>query len=317
MAALTITHPEKVLDAESGLTKGQLAEYYAAVADHILPHLVDRPLSIVRCPEGDSKPCFFQKHTGFGLPGTVKSVPILNKKTGKKEDYLTVDSTEGLIGLAQMGALEIHPWGSQFPAVDKPDRIVFDLDPDATIEWKTLAATALELRARLAKSGLKSFLKTTGGKGLHVVVPIRPEREWPAVKEFAYQLALQLEREKPEIYITKMKKAARKNHIYLDYLRNDREATSVAPFSPRARQGVPVAMPLSLEELQSAKMPVFHVADFAGWKTRLRRDPWSKLGTVEQSLPDAERPSGGSSTTAKSGKSRISRGATARTLQAS
>jgi bifunctional non-homologous end joining protein LigD len=164
----------------------------------------------------------------------------------------------------------------------------------------------------LAEAGLKGFLKTTGGKGLHVVAPVRREHEWPAIKEFAHELVLQLEREKPELYITKMSKAARKNHIYLDYLRNDREATSVAPFSPRARQGVPVAMPLSWEELHSAQMPLFYVADFARWKTRLRHDPFSKLDSMQQSVNDG-RPSSGSLTRAKTRKPRVSQRATVRT----
>jgi bifunctional non-homologous end joining protein LigD len=162
-----------------------------------------------------------------------------------------------------MGVLEIHTWGSRNEAPDKPDRIVFDLDPDASIEWTTLAKAAQDLKARLNKLGLKSFLKTTGGKGLHVVAPIRAEHEWPACKEFAHRMALEMEREQPKLHITKMAKAARKGHIYLDYLRNDREATSVAPFSPRARPGAPVAAPLQWKELQSASAPAFHVLDFA------------------------------------------------------
>jgi bifunctional non-homologous end joining protein LigD len=277
MKELAITHPDKVLDLESGVTKQQLAEYYMAVAEHMLPHIADRPISVVRCPDGISKACFFQKHVGMGLPAGVKTISIRNKKSKESEAYLTVDSSKGLLGLAQMGVLEIHPWGSHNEALDTPDRIVFDLDPDAAIAWKTLAKTALELKVRLNKVGLESFVKSTGGKGLHVVAPIRPDHEWPAVKEFAHRMVLELERENPELYVTKMTKAARKNRIYLDYLRNDREATSVAPFSPRARPGMPVAMPLAWKELDSAKAPAFHVSDFRKWRTRLRRDPWRKM----------------------------------------
>jgi bifunctional non-homologous end joining protein LigD len=284
MTVSAITHPEKVLDMKSGLSKQQLAEYYAAIAGHMLPHLADRPLSVVRCPTGTSKPCFFQKHTGSGLPDGIRVVAIADGKTGKKDDYLSVDSVEGLIGLAQMGVLEIHPWGSQTPFVDNPDRIVIDLDPDAAIEWETLTETALKLRTIFKDAGLKSFVKTTGSKGLHVVAPIRPEHEWPIIKDFAHRLVLQLEEEQPELYVTKASKAARKGHVYLDYLRNDREATSIAPFSPRARHGVPVAMPLSWDELKSAHMPIFPIADFAIWKTRLRRDPWRELPATDQSL---------------------------------
>jgi bifunctional non-homologous end joining protein LigD len=284
MKELAITHPDKVLDPESGVTKQQLAEYYMAVAEHMLPYIADRPISVVRCPDGIGKACFFQKHVGMGLPAGVKTISIRNKKSKTPEAYLTVDSSEGLLGLAQMGVLEIHPWGSHNESLDTPDRMVFDLDPDAAIEWKTLAKTALELKTRLKKVGLESFVKSTGGKGLHVVVPIRPDHEWPAVKEFAYRMVLELERENPELYITKMTKAKRKNRIYLDYLRNDREATSVAPFSPRARPGMPVSVPLAWKELDSANAPAFHVSDFPKWRTRLRRDPWRKLLESKQKV---------------------------------
>jgi bifunctional non-homologous end joining protein LigD len=282
---LAITHPDKVLDAESGMTKAQLAEYYEAVAGNMLPHIADRPLSIVRCPDGNSKPCFFQKHVGFGLPAGVKSVSVPSRKNQKSEEYITVDSSDGLIGLAQMGVLEVHTWGSRNESLEKPDRVVFDLDPDSAIDWKTLAETARAFKRRLAKMGLESFLKSTGGKGLHVVAPIRPDHEWPAIKEFAHTLVLEMEKEHPELYVTRMTKATRKNRIYLDYLRNDREATSVAPYSPRARSGAPVAMPLRWSELNAAKAPAFRVTDFAKWKQRLRNDPWDQMEKIKQKLP--------------------------------
>jgi bifunctional non-homologous end joining protein LigD len=283
---LPLTHPGKVLDEESGMTKQTLAEYYLAVAEHMLPHVADRPLSVVRCPEGIGKPCFFQKHVGLGLPKGVDSIPVTNRKTGKKEDFLTLSTPEGLVGMAQMGVLEIHPWGSRNGSLEKPDRIVFDLDPDPAISWKTLAASAGELRARLKELGLESYLKSTGGKGLHVVVPIQPEHEWPVIKEFSRAVVLGLEKQKPGLYVTKMTKAIRKDHIYLDYLRNDREATSVAPFSPRARSGAPVAIPLDWKELKSETRPIFRVTDFARWERRLRRDPWEKMETSAQHLSD-------------------------------
>ena len=286
MPETAITHPDKVLDRESGVTKRELADYYNAVADNLLPHIANRPISVVRCPDGTSRPCFFQKHVGFGLPAGVNSVSIRSPKSGKKEDFLTVDSREGLIGLAQMGVLEIHPWGAQNDSLDRPDRIVFDLDPDTAIAWPTLAAAARDLRSRLKKLGLESFLKSTGGKGLHVVVPIKPDHGWPVIKDFAHRLVLEMEKERPELYVTKMTKATRKDRIYLDYLRNDREATSVAPYSPRARSGVPVAMPLRWSELDAPKPPAFHVADFEQWRTRLRRDPWAGMNAVKQRLSD-------------------------------
>ena len=284
MTDLPITHPDKVLDAESGMTKRTLAEYYLAVAERMLPHVADRPLSLVRCPEGSGKPCFFQKHVGLGLPEGVNSVSVPNRKTGEKEDFLTLNTAEGLVGLAQIGVLEIHTWGSRNESLDKPDRIVFDLDPDVVIDWKTLAATAEEIRARLRKLELVSFLKSTGGKGLHVVIPIKPEHEWPVVKQFAHSMVQSMEKENPRLYLTKMTKALRKDHIYLDYLRNDREATSIAPFSPRARSGAPVAVTLDWKELKFDKRPEFHVSDFEKWKARLRRDPWKDMEKADQRL---------------------------------
>jgi len=285
MSELPITHPDKVLDEESGLTKRMLAEYYQAVAPHMLPHVAGRPLSVVRCPEGSGKPCFYQKHVGMGPPKGVGSVLVKSRKSGKTDAYLTVDSAEGLIGLAQMGVLEIHPWGSKNDSLERPDRVVIDLDPDEAIDWKTLAQAALDVRRMLTQLGLESFLKSAGGKGLHILMPIDPEHEWPAVKEFAHKLVLEMERQQPELYVTKMTKATRKNRIYLDYLRNDRDATSIAPYSPRARRGAPVSMPLRWNELKAEKMPHFVLTGFAEWRARLRNDPWKTVTTIRQRLP--------------------------------
>jgi bifunctional non-homologous end joining protein LigD len=284
MMDLFITHPDKVLDPESRMTKEDLARYYIAVAEHMLPHVADRPLSVVRCPDGSSKPCFFQKHVGTAVPMGVSSVPIANRKTGEKEEFLTVNSAEGLVGLAQMGVLEIHTWGSNNNSPNVPDRIVFDLDPGDGIDWQTLAAAALELRALLKRMKLEGFLKSTGGKGLHVVVPIEADSDWSTVKQFAHTVVLRMEKSRPDLYLTKMAKAARKNRIYLDYLRNDHEATSIAPYSSRARSGVPVAMPLDWKELESHTRPAFHVMDLTVWIKRLRRDPWKAMAKVRQSL---------------------------------
>ena len=281
---LPITHPDKILDPESGMTKLMLANYLLAVADHMLLHVADRPLSVVRCPEGAGKPCFFQKHIGTGMPAGIGSVPVPDKKTGKIEHYLTLNTPDGLVGLAQMGVLEIHPWGSKNDSLEKPDRIIFDLDPDEAIDWSTLAATAKEFRTRLEQFGLESFVKTTGGKGLHVVAPIRPENEWPAIKDFAHTVVRGMERKNPGLYLTKMTKALRKNRIYLDYLRNDRGSTAIAPYSTRARSGAPVALPLDWKELNAKTRPVFHVTDFDVWKKRLAKDPWNDMLKVKQRL---------------------------------
>jgi bifunctional non-homologous end joining protein LigD len=281
-----ITHPQKIVDQQSGATKLQLVEYYFAVANNMLPHISDRPLSVVRCPNGIGPSCFFQKHGGPGLPQGIGKVLIPNRKTGKKEEFLTVNTVEGLLGLAQVGVLEIHPWGSRNDSIERPDRIIFDLDPDEAVPWAMLASAAQEMRTQLRRFKLTSFLKCTGGKGLHIVVPIQPEYEWPIIKQFAHSVALRMEQSKPGHYITRMTKAARTNKIYLDYLRNDREATAIAPFSTRARPGIPVALPLDWKELESFTAPKFYLSDFAGWIKRMDRDPSKSMMRSDQRLTE-------------------------------
>lgn len=286
VAGVSITHPDKILDESSKLTKLQLAKYYDAVADHLLPHIAGRPLSIVRCPEGSGKPCFYQKQIGKGMPDGVDSVPVLVKKETRPELYVTVSKREGLVGLGQMGVLELHPWGSSSRSLEQPDRLIFDLDPDENLPWKRLVASAMEVRDLMKHLGLETFVKSTGGKGLHVVAPIEPKHEWPDIKEFAHHFVLMMERANPKLYLTKMTKAARTGRIFLDYLRNERGATAVAPYSPRARAGVRVAMPLTWAELERTDPKQFAVANFDDWKTRLKKDPWLAMVKVRQRLTD-------------------------------
>ncbi len=283
-APIRLTHPDKIVDTESKLTKQQLADYYWAIAEHLLPHIANRPLSLVRCPEGSTSPCFFQKHVTNTLPKNIGTVMIRDKTSSKPEPYITLSTREALAGLAQMGVLEVHPWGSTNDNLEYPDRIIFDLDPDTAIGWPALAASARELRALLKKLGLESFLKGTGGKGLHIVAPVDPEHEWPAIKDFAHSVALYLERQHPDRYLSKMSKAARANKIFIDYLRNERGSTAVAPFSPRARAGAPVSVPLNWAELDEPERPGFNVAGYAAWQSRLKQDPWKKLLSLKQSL---------------------------------
>jgi len=283
-APIRLTHPDKVLDPESKLTKQQLADYYWAVAERMLPHIADRPLSLVRCPEGAGKPCFFQKHVNQMLPPGVGGVDVPNKKTGVLEPYITLNTAEAVAGLAQMGVLEVHPWGSKNDDLEHPDRLIFDLDPDESLAWSTVCDAAGEVRKRLKKAGLESFLKTTGGKGLHIVAPIVPELGWTELKELAHRFVDAMAADNPELYLTKMTKAARVGKIYLDYLRNERGATAVAPYSPRARVGVHVSLPLPWSALKTAERPVFAVHDFEGWKSRLRSDPWKEMLTLRQSV---------------------------------
>lgn len=284
VAGVRLTNPDKILDEQSHLTKRQLAEYYAAVADHVLPHIAHRPLSIVRCPEGSGKPCFFQKHIGMGMPPGVDSVPVSLKKGGPPEDYVTVSKVEGLVGLGQMGVLEFHPWGSRNESLETPDRLIIDLDPDPAIPWDRLVASAIEVRDLMKNLGLETFVKSTGGKGIHVVAPIRPDHEWPEIKEFAHNFVLMMEHANPKLYLTKMTKSARTGRIYLDYLRNERGATAVAPYSPRNRAGVRVAVPLTWQELKRTDPKQFTVANFDQWKSRLKHDPWIDMDKVKQSL---------------------------------
>jgi bifunctional non-homologous end joining protein LigD len=283
-APIRLTHPQKVLDEATGMTKQMLADYYWAIAEWMLPHIADRPISLVRCPEGSGKPCFFQKHVNAMLPEGIGSVEIADKN-GKVEPYITLNTSEALAGLAQMGVLEIHPWGSRNDDLEHPDRLIFDLDPDEELEWQEIVDAAFDLRKGLMELGLESFLKTTGGKGLHIVAPIEAEHTWPQVKEFARKFVVTMERKAPQRYLTKMTKAARRGKIYLDYLRNERGATSVAAYSPRTRLGATVSMPLHWTELQkSTERPVFHVTEFSEWKSRLKRDPWKNLSAVQQRL---------------------------------
>lgn len=279
-----LTHADKVIDVESGLTKQALAEYYQEIAPHLLPHIAGRPVSIIRCPNGSGEKCFFQRHLNSSLPRGVEGIEITNKEGSETEMYITLSMREALVGLAQMNVLELHPWGSTNEDVEHPDRLIFDLDPDAAIPWPTLVEAALEVKARLKKLGLQSFVKVTGGKGIHVVAPLEPILDWSALKSFAHSFVLKMEKENPTKYLTKMTKAARKDKIYLDYLRNERGATAVAPYSPRARSGMPVSMPLAWSELNEKSAPRFRVLDFAEWKSRLKRDPWKGLLSLKQRL---------------------------------
>jgi bifunctional non-homologous end joining protein LigD len=280
-----VTHPDKIYDPETGVTKQALIDYYLAVAPRMLPHVIGRPLSLVRCPNGAGEKCFYQKQLGPGMPPGIGGVEIPNAKGGETETYVTVQSAEGLAGLAQMNVLEMHPWGSTNADLEHPDRIIFDLDPDEAIGWPTLCEGALEVKERLSKLGLRSFVKTTGGKGLHVVAPIRPHFDWEPIKAFTHAFTMQMERDNSKLYISKMTKAARKNKIFVDYLRNDREATAIGPYSSRARLGMAAAVPLEWAELKSPKAPKFLIARFADWSDRLRQDPWKAMLSIEQEIP--------------------------------
>ncbi|HEY0785807.1 MAG TPA: non-homologous end-joining DNA ligase, partial [Acidobacteriaceae bacterium] len=228
--------------------------------------------------------CFFQKHAAVGLPRSVGSVEVPDKKTGKPERYISIGTPEALVSLAQLGVLEVHPWGSRSHTLETPDRLIFDLDPDEALPWPRLVESARAIRAILLELKLESYVKTTGGKGLHLVVPIAPSIAWPQIKLFCRGVALAIESTDPKLYLIKMTKAARKGRIFVDYLRNERGATAVAPYSPRARSGMRVAVPLNWDELD-AGMPTYSVANLASWRDRLQHDPWAAMPTNPQSIP--------------------------------
>jgi bifunctional non-homologous end joining protein LigD len=275
-----LTHPDRVLWPDVGLTKQGLAEFYAEIADWILPHVIGRPLALVRCPSGVGQACFFQKHAWSGMSNAVR------RKSIRGEEMLFIDDLDGLMTLVQASCLEIHPWGSSLAAVETPDRLTMDLDPAEDVPWTALIEAALEIRERLKAVGLESFVKTTGGKGLHVVVPLVPTAGWDDVKAFAQGLAEAMAQDSPERFIATIAKRARRGRIFVDYLRNGRGATAVAAYSTRARAGAPVSIPLSWNELSPSVRPNhFTVENLPTRLRHLRVNPWPDLSEVEQTLP--------------------------------
>jgi bifunctional non-homologous end joining protein LigD len=243
-----VTHLDRVLYPEAGITKGELIDQHVRVADRMLPHVAQRPLTLVRCPAGIGEECFYQKHLAEGVPETLAAVDV-EETQGAVETYLTVASAAGLVTLAQLGVLEVHPWGSRVEHLDRPDRLIFDLDPDPSVGWPRVVASAHDLRALLADLGLERFARTTGGKGVHLVVPLVPELDWEHAKELSKAVAGLLAERDPGRYTTNPLKAKRKGRIFVDYLRNAFGATAIASYSPRARPGAPVATPVEWDEL--------------------------------------------------------------------
>ncbi|HEX5183417.1 MAG TPA: non-homologous end-joining DNA ligase [Allosphingosinicella sp.] len=286
VAGVRLSHPEKMLYPEQGITKGELADYYVAVAERMLPHVAFRPITMVRCPAGSETKCFYQRHAGSGVPEQLHAVTI----PGFEEPYLYIADVAGLVALVQMGVLEIHPWGVTTDRPDKADRIVFDLDPDEGLGFGDVISAAREVRARLKRLGLQSFVKTTGGKGLHVVAPVEPTADWKSVKSFARGVSAGMAADAPGRYLTKVSKAERTGRIFIDYLRNDPTSTAVAPYSTRARPGAPVATPLRWDELGPKLDPkAFTIRTVPARLRRQRADPWAEMMTLRQLLPDLPR----------------------------
>ena len=288
LAGVEITHPHRLLYPEIGLTKLGLIKFVVSVADRLLPYVADRPLALVRCPEGESGECFYQKHPRDHMPPFIQRLEI------EDQDglglYLAIDSVPGLIYLVQLGALEFHPWGSRTGRLEQPDRLIFDLDPAPHVPWELVVTCAHEVRARLTDLGLGSFLKTTGGKGLHVVVPLVARRPWEEVREFARAFAAQQVAEAPDRYTLELPKQRRTGKIFLDYLRNARGAMSVAAYSPRAKPHAPVSTPLAWDELTPAlSSDAFTVLNLPARLSALKQDPWEGFDEVRQTITEKMR----------------------------
>jgi bifunctional non-homologous end joining protein LigD len=285
-STIRITNPDRVIFPGEGLTKGQLADYYTQVAPVILPWLANRPISLVRCPQGRAKHCFFQKHDAGSFGEHVHHVDV-REKDGSVEPYLYVDSTDGMLACVQMGTIEFHGWGSLVADIEKPDRLVFDLDPDEGLDFGAVKKAAEDLKQHLADIGLTSWPLLSGGKGVHVVVPLVPAAEWPAVRSFAERFARALAQAEPERFTANLKKVQRKGKIFIDYLRNQRGATAVLPYVARAREGAPVAAPVTWSELRELDGPKrFSIRDGAELIERANSRALAGWGTAEQELPD-------------------------------
>jgi bifunctional non-homologous end joining protein LigD len=279
-----LTNPGRLEWPEQGITKQGLADFYTEIADWILPHIADRPLSLVRCPGGVQEQCFFQKHKWAGLGDAVRLVKVPDEK----EPMLALDSLAGLLELVQASVLEIHPWGAKADRPELPDRVTLDLDPGDNVPWQQVIEAALEVRTRLADLGLQSFVKTTGGKGLHVVFPLTPKADWDTVKRFAQSIAEQMAADGPRLYTANMAKKVRDGRIFVDYLRNGMGATAVAAYSTRARPGAAVSTPLAWDELgPGIRSNHFTVENLPKRLPFLDRDPWEGLVSLRQELPGA------------------------------
>ena len=291
VGGVRLTHPGRVLYPGQGITKRELAEYYLAVAERMLPHLKGRPLTLVRCPAGRETECFFQRRAGRGTPKALTRVPV--PVEGKEETYLAVESLPALLSLVQLGVLEMHVWGARRDRLDRPDRMILDLDPAPDIPWEGVVDAARAVRERLAARGITSFVKTSGGKGLHVVAPLARRYGWDTLREFTRGVAEEMERDEPERFLATASREAREGKIYVDYLRNSWSASAVALYSTRSREGAPVSFPLSWEELGPGTRPGDFTVRTVPERLRARKgDPWEGFGELRQTLPRGTRGGG-------------------------
>jgi DNA ligase D len=282
---VTITHPDRELYDKPALTKLDLARYYESVAEAIMPHLRDRRVALLRCPDGAAGECFFQKHLGEHVPAGVEI----------DEDMLVIRDMAGVIALVQRGVIEFHTWGGKTAQSDRPDRLTFDLDPDPRLSWRQVADATRRLRDLVTDLGLRTFLKTTGGKGLHVVVPLRGAVQWDDARRFCKGIAQQLEAMQPDVFVASMSKTKRRGHIFVDYLRNSEGATAIAALSARARAGAPVSMPVAWDLIDADDDPRGDAFNVTNAVARIREwskpdaDPWAEYESARKTLTAAMR----------------------------
>jgi bifunctional non-homologous end joining protein LigD len=283
VAGVKLTHPDRVLFPEQGVTKRDLARFYESIADWILPSLEHRPLALVRCPRGSDEACFFQKHPGPAIDDRVPRLGIAQKDGSREHVY--VRELPDLVALIQAGTLELHAWNSHIGDLERPDLVVFDLDPGEEAPWQLVLETARSLRDRLAELGFASFPRTTGGSGLHVVVPLVPAAGWDDIKAFARAIALLHVHDHREHSTANMSKAERRGKIFIDYLRNARGATAIASYSTRARSGAPVAVPVRWDELRTIKSSDrYGVANLLTRLGAAQADPWEDFESAREPL---------------------------------
>ena len=286
VAGVAISHPDKLYFPEANITKVEIAEYYESMAPRILPHIKDRPLALVRCPDGWNKQCFYQKHADKGVNAAVDRIEV--PEGGGTATYMSAASAKAVVALVQWGVLELHPWGSRRPRLDRPDRLIFDFDPDEGVTWKDLVTGVELLRTLLGELELEGFLKTTGGKGLHVVVPIRTTLDWDQAKGFTRAVADFMVSTFGDRFTATVSKAKRKGKVFVDYLRNAEGATAIAPYAVRARANAPVSMPIAWEELKNdVRFDYFNVRNAGDRLARQKLDPWRDFTTIKQTITKA------------------------------
>ncbi|MFP3853238.1 MAG: DNA ligase D [Anaerolineales bacterium] len=286
-AGVTLSSPDRVLYHEQGVTKSELARYYVGVADRMLPHVVDRPLSLLRCPRGHEKKCFFQKNYTDSIVGPIDKVD-LKEESGEQATYMAISDLAGLIQLVQLGTLEFHPWGCRVDRLERPDMLIFDLDPGPDVDWERVRQAAKRVRGLLEEFGLQAFIKTSGGKGLHVIAPLERRAGWDRVRDFAESIAKRMARQEPDEFTASASKKKREGKIFVDYLRNGRGATNVAPYSTRARDGAPISTPIAWDELDRIQAAnAFTVENIEDRWEGIKSDPWEGFFSLRQSVTKA------------------------------